>query len=78
MKKLLFVIAFATVLPGCKKKFCWECTTVTSGGGTGTSKSTYCDETEESIKNRIGTTTATDTVGGKLIQLVYETTCQKQ
>lgn len=79
MKKYLCLLLFATtVLISCKKKYCWECSTVASGGGTGTTKATYCDQTEDDISSKIGTTTSVDTVAGKPISVTYTTTCVKQ
>jgi hypothetical protein len=79
MKKSLYIaISGLVLLSSCTKKYCWECTTVESGGGTATTYNTYCDYTEEDIQGKIGTTTATDTMGSKPIQIVYTTTCEKQ
>lgn len=78
MRSRMMLLAIATLsLSGCAKKYCWECTTVEAGGGTGTSYATYCDYTEEDIQNKIGTTTAVDSTGPKPIQIIYTTTCQK-
>jgi hypothetical protein len=79
MKKVVYLISFSILALGaCKKKYCWECTTVQSGGATGSSNTTVCDQTEEEIKSRIGSTTSVDSSGTKPIQIVSTTTCTKQ
>jgi hypothetical protein len=79
MKKSLFItLVGLLMLTSCAKKYCWECTTVESGGGTDTTYNTYCDMTEDDIQPKIGTTTAVDTSGTKPITINYTTTCEKQ
>ncbi len=78
MKKSIYMImAGLMLLSSCAKKYCWECTTVESGGGVDTTYNTYCDQTEEDIQNKIGTSTAVDSSGTKPITINYTTTCVK-
>jgi hypothetical protein len=78
MKKLLYISAAALLsLTACTKKYCWKCTTTKGGNGTGATEATYCDETEKSIKNRIGSSTVVDSSGSKPISVVYTTACEK-
>ncbi|MBL7719376.1 MAG: hypothetical protein JNL72_11110 [Flavipsychrobacter sp.] len=78
MKKIsvLLVVAVAS-LASCKKRYCWECSTSASNSATIT-KASYCDQTEEEIKSKIGTTSAIDSTGTKPIAVIYTTTCSKK
>ena len=80
MKRLSYLLLFSGLsLTACKKKYCWECTTETTGGATVTSATnTYCDITEDDIRDKEGTSTSQITTGVKTITVTNNTVCVKK
>lgn len=72
-------------LTSCKKKYCYQCSIVSTikGGGAnsiGTSQATYCDKTQDEINQiqKDGTRTATAISGGVVVTQSLVTSCNKQ
>jgi hypothetical protein len=81
MKKLCYVLMVGTLcLSACKKKYCWTCTTETTGVSSTpeTTTAEYCDYTEDDIKAKEGTVNTTTTVGTKPTAVTQTTTCAKK
>lgn len=80
MKKLSYLLLCSALsLTACKKKYCWECTVVTTGAGTIDPRTeNYCDMTESEIKGNEGTATVQVTQGGKTVTATTNTTCKKK
>jgi hypothetical protein len=82
------LVAIAATIFACSKKndsFCWKCmTTVTyspsSAGGSGSSSSTMCNQTEDQIRQveKAGTSTSTGSYGGYTTTIKTTTHCTKQ
>lgn len=80
MKMLSYLLLFSALsLSACKKKYCWECTTETTGAGTIAPQTvSYCDMTEDEIKDKEGTSTVQIAQGVKTVTATVSTSCQKQ
>ena len=84
-KALLIFGLTITILPGCKKKYCWKCT-IESGrqlGGIKSSNTTtedVCDKTKKEIRDYEDDNSSTETGTGGVAGLIETKTtrCEKQ